>query len=214
MITTSRIVSLSFLFIGVFLLAQVILPIISFKFLEIGQKYSHTALISPFGKRDSDVLGISVKTDDSFSYFVSSALRASQPTYDSFNISIPDLRIDHAKVLVDSNDISRTLAHLPGSALPGEKGNVFISGHSAVTPILSFQNALFAKLPDAKKGDQVIIEAGGTKFTYQIIDKKVVDPSDTAVISPLDPMGRYISLMTCVPPGLNYKRLVVIGKII
>ena len=34
------------------------------------------------------------------------------------------------------------------------------------------------------------------------------------VLNPPDNKGRYITLMTCYPPGLNFKRLIVLGKMI
>lgn len=210
----SKLVSASFLLAGVFLLWMIVSPIISFKVLEISQKYADAVLISPQVRENVGVLGVSIKGNDDFTYFVSSATRTTKPNYESFMVSIPRIKVDHAKVLVDSNDFSRTLGHLPGSGLPGEKGNVFVSGHSALNPLLSIQNAVFANLMGVKKGDVITVEAGGTKFNYKVVDLKIVNPTDISVINPPDDQGRYISLMTCVPPGLNYKRLVVIGKIL
>ena len=59
-----------------------------------------------------------------------------------------------------------------------------------------------------------MINAGGTNFKYKVIELKIVSPNDLSVIYPVDNLGRYISLMTCVPPGINTKRLVVTGKMI
>ena len=66
---------------------------------------------------------------------------------------------------------------------------------------------------DVEKGDLIKVSAGG-EFTYKVLGIRVVDPKDTSVTLPPDGVGRYISLMTCVPPGLNTKRLVVLGKMI
>ena len=106
------------------------------------------------------------------------------------------------------------MIHLPGSALPGEKGNIFISGHSALNRFFSLKNALFANLLDLRKGDEIVVERLGVKYRYEVYELKVVDPGNTSVINAPDSVGRYISLMTCVPPGLNFKRLVVLGKMI
>ena len=73
--------------------------------------------------------------------------------------------------------------------------------------------AIFANLPKVKKGDQVIVEAGEQKFEYQVEGLKVVNPDETWVINPPDTNGRYLSLMTCVPPGLYLKRLIVLAKL-
>ncbi|MCL5784117.1 MAG: class E sortase [Patescibacteria group bacterium] len=206
-------ISVGFLSIGTFILMQVVLPIISFQFWALGQSYQSQALISPT-RSNEQVLGISVQNKDNFPAFVSSKLRESHPNYDKFNLSIPKLKIDKEDVLVDTNDLSKGFAHLPGSALPGEKGNVFISGHSALSPLFAIKSAPFSKLPDLKKGDQITVETPGSKFVYEVTEFKIVDPSNLSVLVAPDTQGRYISLMTCVPPGLNFKRLVVLGKMI
>lgn len=213
MITVSKIFPIGFLSLGIFLLMQVILPIASFQIWEWGQKYNNTLLISPsFGK--GQILGVSVQTQDNFSAFVSTLTRQTQPLYNEFNVTIPKLKIAKALVYVDSNDLSKNLAHLPGSALPGEKGNVFLSGHSALSQFFSLKAAYFSHLQDLKIGDEIIVEALGVNFRYQVSGIRVTDPNDLSVINPPDSIGRYISLMTCVPPGLNFKRLVVLGKMI
>jgi LPXTG-site transpeptidase (sortase) family protein len=214
MITIARIIPIGFLFVGVFLLMQVILPLASFKLWEIGQKYNNTLLISPSNSPDNQVLGISINNQDNFSSFVSSIKRESQPNYTEFSLTIPKLKINDEKVQVDSNDLSNGLAHLPGAALPGEKGNVFISGHSALSRMFNLKKAVFENLTDLKKGDEIIVDVLGVKYKYQVEELKVVSPNDLSVINPPQEQGRYISLMTCVPPGLNFKRLVVLGKMI
>lgn len=209
----TKVIPIGFLFIGIFLLMQVFMPVVSFQLWELGQKYSNSSLISPLGQ-DSQVLGISIQNKDNFSAFFSTLTRETQANYVKFNVSIPKLKIDNAQVSVDSNDLSQGLAHLPGSALPGEKGNMFISGHSALSNFFKGQSAIFSNLQDIQKGDEIDVEAAGIKYKYQITELKVVDPKDLSVLKAPDEMGRYISLMTCVPPGLNFKRLVVLGKMI
>lgn len=198
MITFSKIISVVFLVVGFFLLIQVILPIISFKIWEGQNIQSNSLLVSP----------VSVQVKDNFPTIISSFKRESKLVYDYFYISIPDLKIIDAKVLVDSNDLSFGPVHLPGSALPGEKGNVFISGHSG------FRQAIFKNLADLKKGDLIQVKASGLEFSYQVIGLKVVDPNDLSVVAPLDAQNRYLTLMTCVPPGLNIKRLIVLTKLV
>lgn len=213
MIALSKIIPLGFLSIGAFLLMQVVSPVVSFKIWEFGQQYKNESLVSP-ALSGNQVLGISIENKDNFSKIVSNLKREGVASYSQFSITIPKLKIDHSQVLVDSNDLSKNLAHLPGSALPGERGNVFISGHSALSRFLNLEKAEFGNLTDLKKGDEIIVEAIGVKFKYRVEQLKVIKPDDLSVINPPDTQGRYISLMTCVPPGLNLKRLVVLGKMI
>lgn len=212
MITTAKVISLGFLSIGIFVLMQVILPVVSFQIWEIGQKYNNKVLSSP-KLPQNQLLGISIETKNNFPFFVSTQKRENFPSYSEFSLTIQSVNLVETDVYVDSNDLSKGLVHLPGTALPGERGNVFISGHSALNNFWS-KNAFFAKLPDIKKGDRIDVFANGAKFVYHVMEIKTVSPTDLSVIVPPEKEGRYISLMTCVPPGLNFKRLIVLGKMI
>lgn len=204
----------TFLFLlgaGVFLLIQVIMPIISFKFWEYTFYQENIALLSPDPR--SQALGVSIRSINSFPALISSNKRSATPPYSTFSLSIPAIKLFKAEVWVDNNDFENHLAHLPGSALPGEKGNVFITGHSSLPQFFETNNykAIFAHLPKVKKGDQIIIDTGGQIFTYQVTGLQIVSPFATGVINSPDDTGRYLSLMTCVPPGLYLKRLIVLA---
>ena len=208
-----KLVSILFLSIGSFLLMQVIAPFVSFEVWAIGQKINSRVLVSPV-KSNEQILGISVQDRNNFPAFISSFKRETQPNYDRFSLSVPKLKIEKQDVWVDANDLSKGFVHLPGSALPGEKGNVFISGHSALSQFFALKSVPFSKLSELQKGDRITVETPESKFVYEVIGFKVVDPTDLSVIEAPEAQGRYISLMTCVPPGLNLKRLVVLGKMV
>lgn len=211
-----KILSLVFLGIGIFVLMQVIMPLISYKLWELTEysKNQSSLLVSPVGK-DQQILGISIeKTTNNFPAIVSKNTDGARP-YKEFTITVPSIGLEGVRTIVDSNDLDKSLVHLPESALPGEKGNVFISGHSSLPQFYRPGNfkAIFANLPKVKKGDAIFVDAGGQRFEYIVEGLKVVDPSETWVINPPDSTGRYISLMTCVPPGLYLKRLIVLGRL-
>lgn len=210
----NRLIPLLFLGVGVFLLVQVAMPLISFKLWEaFVYSQENIALISP--SPDTKILGISVENRDNFPVITSNNKRSTPAPYDNFTISIPSIKLDNAEVFVDDNTFANHLSHLPGSALPGEKGNVFISGHSSLPQFFRTDNykAIFSKLPEVKKGDIIIVDTGGQKFEYVVSGLKIVDPKETWVINPPEKQGRYLSLMTCVPPGLQLKRLIVLAKL-
>ncbi|KKR80409.1 MAG: Sortase family protein [Candidatus Daviesbacteria bacterium GW2011_GWA1_41_61] len=210
-----KVFSLLSLGLGVFVLMQVIMPLLAYQIWEMTDYQQNKALVSAYSK-ENNVLGISIKDVESdFPAFNSTLERQTGTAYSEFKISIPSIKLTDIKVAVDSNNFEQNLAHLPGSALPGEKGNVFITGHSSLPQLFRPGNfkAIFANLPKVKKGDQVIVEAGEQKFEYQVEGLKVVNPDETWVINPPDTNGRYLSLMTCVPPGLYLKRLIVLAKL-
>lgn len=201
----AKILSFLILIIGVGLLLQVVLPIVNFNLFERSLAFEEKPLVSP---------QLSLRQEGGFSQIVSNTLRTYAPNYSNFKISVPDLKIQDALVYVESNDLNLGLIQMPGSALPGERGNVFISGHSRLPAFEKGGSGIFARLPEAKIGQMVSAEVLGTKYNYKITQIKIVSPADLSVINPPDSSGRYLSLMTCVPPGLNTKRLVVLAKMI
>ncbi len=206
--------SLGLLAIGIFLLVQVVMPVVAFNFWELISLDQNSLLVDP--KPDSgSVLGVAVEQSGNFSYFVSSNNRTYAPTYTQFNLTIPKINLTNLNVMVDSNTFEKALGQLPGSALPGERGNVFITGHSSLEFLYSPTNylAIFTHLPEIKKGDQIYADVLGQRFDYQVIGLKVVDPKETGVINPPDSEGRYLTLMTCVPPGIFNKRLIVLAEL-
>lgn len=210
-----RVFPLLFLGVGIFVLVQVIMPILSFKLWEVFvYSQQNVTLISP-APENKTVLGVSVETKNNFPVITSNNKRLTPASYKTFTVNIPSIKLEDAEVFVDDNTFDYHLSHLPGTALPGEKGNVFISGHSALPQFFRQGNykAIFSKLPDVKKGDSIFITAGGQKYEYIVKGLTIVDPKETWVINTPDDSGRYLTLMTCVPPGLNTKRLTVLAKL-
>ncbi len=197
---------------GVFVLVQVAMPFLAFKAWEISAFNGSALLVDPLSK-DDQVLGVSVENVNNFPVLVSRNLH--ETPYQSFKLTIPSINLTETEVRVNSNEFDTYLGHLPGTALPGEKGNVFITGHSSLTGLLpkGKQIAYLVNLPKIKKGDQIKVTALGQRFVYEVIGLKIVEPKDVSVINPPDGSGRYLTLMTCVPPGFNSKRLIVLTKL-
>lgn len=207
-----KFLSLFALGLGVFLLVQVAMPLAAFKVWEVVVNNQNIDLADPSPKNEA-VLGVSIENIDNFPAFIGKA--KSRAPYLDFSIAIPSIDLKGAKVLVETNEFDQNLAHLPGSALPGEKGNVFVTGHSSLIQLFRQDNykAIFANLPKVKKGDEIVVAVGAVKYRYIVDSMKIVDPKEVWVVNPPDSQGRYLSLMTCVPPGFNTKRLVVLAKL-
>ncbi len=163
-----------------------------------------------------------VKDPDGFSYFVPTNIpenqsRSKNPSHPKqFSVSIPKLKIENALAKVDNLDFRKNLSHFPGTALPGEIGNSFITGHSVLPLFNDPKNysAIFTKLTELEIGDKINVEVEGQKYQYIVQYSKVVDPHDLAVLNPISDNGKNLTLMTCVPPGTNIKRLVVVTSLI
>lgn len=104
--------------------------------------------------------------------------------------------------------LTQGVVHYYGTADPGEVGNTFITGHSSnFWWIKGKYNYVFVNLDKLAKGDQAIIYHNGNKYVYEVKSKVVVAPTDTSVLAGTDTPT--LSLMTCTPPGTNWKRLIV-----
>lgn len=205
--------SLLFLGIGIFVLMQVALPFIQYKSWEIFAFDQESLLVDPFPSDGSLASSVTVQDVGDFPAFVGNATSPDNLPYREFRLSIPKLNIENLKTTVWSNDFDDNPAQLPGSALPGEKGNVFVTGHSSLPVPNPDKKAWFVNLPNIKVGDDVFVDAAGQTFQYIVEGLKIVDPKDISVINPPDGRGRYLTLMTCVPPGFNAKRLIVLAKL-
>lgn len=101
----------------------------------------------------------------------------------------------------------------PGTALPGEEGNTFLTGHSSYYFWDGGEyNEVFALLPELEIGDDIVVYYNQQKYTYKITEKREVAPSEVDVLSQGD--EHKITLMTCTPVGTNLRRLVLIGEMI
>jgi LPXTG-site transpeptidase (sortase) family protein len=98
--------------------------------------------------------------------------------------------------------------HLAGTALPGQIGNIFITGHSS-NYIWAKGNykTVFALLPDLVIGDQVYIKYAGTIYIYKINNKSTVKPDNLSVLKQGN--DSTLSLVTCWPIGTSLYRMVL-----
>lgn len=134
----------------------------------------------------------------------------------SYTVSIPSFGIVGATAIISGDDLSKSLIHYGGTALPGEYGNTVIFGHSALPQFFrgtKDYKAIFATLPTIKEGDDIVITYDGVEYRYRVFEKVVLDPSD---LSTLDQRfdDSYLTLVTCVPPGTYLYRLNVKAKLV
>jgi len=113
---------------------------------------------------------------------------------------------------VDENNILANLkngvVHYKGTALPGQNGNIFITGHSSnYWWEKGNYNHVFALLPQMVVGDIIIINYNNTKYAYRVSNVFEVKPSQLSVLAPTP--TPILTLMTCVPVGTTLRRLIV-----
>ncbi len=103
-------------------------------------------------------------------------------------------------------ELKRGVGHHSGSANPGERGNLILSGHNDVF------GEVFKDLEALKDGDEIQVYAGGRLFKYQVRAKRIVLPSEFSVLQATrEPV---VTLITCYPYRVDTHRLVVIAQLI
>lgn len=137
------------------------------------------------------------------------------------NIPLVDIKQKKVEGVKELNDIfmkelENGVIRYPGSALPGEKGNSFIFGHSSNFPWLEGEyNDVFALLDKVVFDDEVVVYYGQEKHTYKIRTKDVIRPGDVSVLKSNEKSDRsQITLMTCWPIGTTLNRLVLTWDLI
>jgi sortase A len=122
-------------------------------------------------------------------------------------IAIPAVGIS-AIVLegADAGTLTVAPGHVPGTALPNERGNVAIAGH---------RDTFFRNLEKIHDGDSVTLTTLGAVYHYRVDSTEIVDPSRTDVLAPED--RATLTLVTCYPfhwIGPAPKRFIVRGHLV
>lgn len=132
------------------------------------------------------------------------------PTVSTYYLSIPNLGIKNAEVTTVDNDLKRHLVNYAGTAVPPEKGNAVIYGHSTLPQLLNLSDykTIFATLHTVKVNDVILVTVNDITYTYRVKKIIIVEPDDTSVLSQ-DFDNSYLTLITCTPPGTIWKRLIV-----
>ena len=100
------------------------------------------------------------------------------------------------------------VGHLPETSMPvgGPSTHAVLAGHSGMSGA-----RLFTGLPKLKAEDVFYIHVYDRDLTYTVDQIKKVAPTDTSELQIVDGED-YVTLVTCVPVGVNSHRLLVRGK--
>jgi sortase A len=91
--------------------------------------------------------------------------------------------------------------HWPGTAMPGQIGNVVVAGHrtSHAKP--------FRHLDALAPGDEVIFTMPNGRFVYRVVNTEIVSPDRIDIVD--QTLARTATLFACHPPGSTSQRIVV-----
>jgi LPXTG-site transpeptidase (sortase) family protein len=119
--------------------------------------------------------------------------------------------VDSTREETYQDALSHGLAHFKGTQIPGNEGNVLIYGHSAAGDYAEKHPkdvvTAFTRLFKLNIGDNITIKINGREINYTVKRIKEMTPDDIEIFRQKG--GNTLTLMTCSPPGLNAKRLIV-----
>ena len=113
-------------------------------------------------------------------------------------------RINVSVIILEGTEhatLRRAVGHIPGTALPGETGNVAIAGH---------RDTFFRPLQNIRKDDDVTLTTLAGVVHYRVDSTEIVAAEDVGVLK--DSGASILTLVTCYPfyyIGAAPKRFVV-----
>ena len=103
-------------------------------------------------------------------------------------LQIPRIHLDEIVVEgVGDNELNAGRGHLPGSVLPGMKGNAVISAH---------RDRHFSRLDELQLGDTIRTETGHSSGSWVIVARRVIGRETPALFVANEPL---LTLTTCWP---------------
>jgi sortase A len=117
-------------------------------------------------------------------------------------LEIPRLKLSvMVREGADEGTLSRAVGHIPGTALPGNVGNVGLAGH---------RDTFFRALRNIRSDDTIELQTRAGTYRYAVKSTRIVTPRDISVLQASG--GETLTLVTCYPfyyVGSAPKRFIV-----
>ena len=84
--------------------------------------------------------------------------------------------------------LRRAAGHIPGTAMPGQPGNVGIAAH---------RDTFFRPLRNIQQDDVITLTTVAGEYRYRVVSTQVVSPSNVAVLN--SDGNQILTLVTCYP---------------
>ena len=122
-------------------------------------------------------------------------------------LNIPSADLEVSIYQGEGNEqLRKGVGHYVGSLLPGEGGNVVLSGH---------RETAFYALKDLEVGDKVYVETDYGTYEYEVSDIYITTPDDVSATMPTD--TEKLTMYTCYPfikYGPTPERYIVVSDFI
>ena len=104
-------------------------------------------------------------------------------------IEIPRLKL--SAIVIEGDDsktLRRAVGHIIGSPLPGQRGNVALTGH---------RDTFFRPLRNIRRNDTIVVTTLQGEYRYRVESTRIVSPNDVAVLD--STWDERLTLVTCYP---------------
>jgi sortase A len=132
---------------------------------------------------------------------------AQEPIIEVGSIAIPKIGVDmtmYEGIRLTTLDYGP--GHWPGSAMPGQIGNVVVGGHRTSS------HRVFRDVDQLVTGDEIVFRDEAGVHTYQVARVEIVDPTAVWIVEPTDTATA--TLFACHPPGSTAQRIVVFADLV
>ena len=126
------------------------------------------------------------------------------------NVSAPvvtSISIDSKTIL---EQLKQGVLMYPGSGVPGGGGSSVIIGHSSSSIPWQEYGRVFAGLPKLSKGDMIIVNYNGRKYSYKVENKLTGSVNELASLN----IQNDLVLGTCWPIGTDEKRIIITASLV
>jgi sortase A len=89
---------------------------------------------------------------------------------------------------VDTLTLRRAVGHIPGTAMPGNPGNIGLAGH---------RDTFFRPLRNIQPNDVITLTTPAGEYRYRVVSARIVRPTDVGVLNPTG--TEVLTLVTCYP---------------
>src|SRR5271155_4811099 len=100
-------------------------------------------------------------------------------------------RLGLSAILVEGDDpktLRRAVGHIRGTPLPGQPGNIALTGH---------RDTFFRPLRNIREDDIIVVTTLQGDYRYRVVSTKIVSPDNVAVLNA--GVGEILTLVTCYP---------------
>jgi sortase A len=134
--------------------------------------------------------------------------RAPEPVIELGTIEIP--AIDVSMTMYEGirlSTLDRGPGHWPGTAMPGQTGNVVVAGHRVS------KHQVFRNIDALVEGDEILFtDTAGALHRYRVTSSRVVVPTEVWIVDPTPTPTA--TLFACHPPGSVRERYVVFAELV